>query len=206
MAGKREPAQTSKAEHVLRTVDGLSFAGAAISGAFALLMAIMVFYEIVARTLGHPTAFATEISTFMLIAIVFLAAAYGVRENSHVQMDVVINLLSRRVRYLLDAAMMVVAMVFAVVLTVYGWELTAGSYQDGTTSSSTLGTPVFLPQLTIPLGGALLLLQLVVRMVRDLDQGLRAEPRLRAPAEGGHGLETEVSEPEERTNETADRR
>lgn len=154
---------------ILKAIDMLSLVGALIGGAFALLTALMVSYEVFSRAVFNaPTAFATEFSTYLLLGIAFLGAAYGVRESGHVQMDVLVNQLSKKWRLLLDAFASLLALAFACVFAWQGWGLAIDSYQSSSLSPTVLQVPLFLPQLMLPIGGALLVLQLVARIVRDL--------------------------------------
>lgn len=172
------------AERALQIVEGLSLIGAAISGGLTLVMAFLILYEVVARAFfGASTALATELTAYMLIGIVFLSAAYGVREAGHVRMDIVVSRLPDRWRYLLDAITSTITMVFALVLAWQGWLLAFESYQGAVTSSSALRFPVFLPQLMIPIGAGILILQLVARVIRDLSSALQSNPLVEPPRE-----------------------
>src|SRR5664279_4470743 len=88
---------------VYRIVDWLSLTAALFSACLCLIMAGLIAYEVVMRAVFNAsTSFATELSVYIIAAVAFLGAAFNVREDHHVKVDVVVSRLSNKTRAIVD--------------------------------------------------------------------------------------------------------
>ncbi|MES1924332.1 TRAP transporter small permease subunit [Salinisphaera sp. T31B1] len=126
-------------------------------------MALSVTYEVLSRYFfGRPTIWVTEVSSYLLVAVTFLGAAWTLRIDGHIRMDLLGETggwLGRRVS---DLAMFVVAAVVAAALLWSGWHMTSANYSFGWRASTILATPLWMPQALIPLGSLALLIQSLI--------------------------------------------
>lgn len=128
-----------------------------------LLMALAVTYEVVVRyVFGRPTIWVTEISAYMLVAVAFLGAAWTLRRDGHIRMELLTEIGGSRGRRFSDCAMFLVAICVSAVLTWTGWNMAIANYNFGWKSSTLLATPLWIPQMLIPLGALTLLLQSLI--------------------------------------------
>lgn len=157
--------------------------GVAAAGLIVLSIGVVCQMVFVRAVLGQSSIWQTEFVTFSLVAATFLGAPYILLTRGHVAVDVVplmVQGTTRRVLYLLGSA---VALAFCAVF-LYGalpwWHET---WQTGQTTSSIWRARLWIPYLAVPVGLALLCLQIVAEMYlvatrRELPFGLAAEERL----------------------------
>ena len=145
--------------------------GAYASGGLVLLTVIMVFYEVIARSLFHkPTIWATELSIYAIIGSCFLGGAYAVRTYSHVTVDLLINALNDRWKTIFFYLSSSLGLVFSIIFTIYGFIHVGKTLELGETSSSLLRIPMYLPKLFLPIGGILLCLAFFLQIADPVEQ------------------------------------
>jgi len=150
----------------LRIIDGLSEISGYLSG-FAILAATLIIVEqVVVRYVWHAaTIWQVEIAVYLLIAATFLGAPYGLKHNAHINIDMVIYKLPARIRYRLDMATSLIAMLFCIVLAWRGCVMWLEAWDGKWLSSSLLSTPLIYPYAIIPVGMALTSLQYLIRIM-----------------------------------------
>lgn len=141
----------------------LAITSALVGASMIGLMAIIVTYEVVARFLGHPTSWAHEITVYLLIWSAFLSFSLAQYRGDHFRVTLVVDLLPRRGRDVLELAGTLVAVVFCVLMLWRGMEMVLLDYRIGRVTPTLLHIPMVIIRLAIPLGAVLLLLQLLGR-------------------------------------------
>ena len=122
--------------------------------AFAILfMALATVYDVCARYfLNSPTSWATETSTYALIAAIFCGGAYTQLSDGNVRIRIVLDRLSpRRARDLALAT----AWLALIYLAIAGWQaslMVLSDYDHGARIFSLLLTPSWMPKTPIALG------------------------------------------------------
>ncbi|MGQ3676045.1 TRAP transporter small permease subunit [Xanthobacter sp. TB0139] len=149
---------------LLRTlVDALSRALFWLTAIIIVLMAVAVTYEVVCRyVFGQPTIWVSESSSYMLVAVAFLGAAWTLRVDGHIRMELLAEIGGQRGRMVSDLAMFLVGAAISVALAWTGWNMTLANYNFGWRSSTLMATPLWIPQMLIPIGAVALLLQCLV--------------------------------------------
>lgn len=143
--------------NLIEALSRLLFWAAAVA---IVAMTVSVTYEVISRyAVGRPTIWVTEVSSYLLVGVAFLGAAWTLREDGHIRMELLGEAGGPRGRRLSDLAMFVVAGAVAAALFWSGWKMTLSSHEFGWRSSSLLATPLWIPQALIPLGAASLFLQ-----------------------------------------------
>ncbi|MEC1156389.1 TRAP transporter small permease [Cytobacillus horneckiae] len=146
--------------------DRLINAGAYLSGLFIILTTLMIFYEIISRVIfGQPTIWATELSIYAIIGSCFLGSAYGVRNYSHITVDLLVNNVNDRYKTVLAYLSNALGLVFSIIFTFYGFHHVAKTYELGIKSASLLRIPMYLPELFLPIGGILLCLAFIMQII-----------------------------------------
>jgi C4-dicarboxylate transporter, DctM subunit len=167
-------------------ISGIGFLG----GILVLLNGIFVTYEVIMRyVFNSPTTWVLETTIYVVIAATFISLAYVMLEKGHVKVDFVTAHLSGKTAILLETATSVFAILYCVVLGWQGWKMTARAYQLGERSPTILGVPLWIPELFIPLGCALLTFQFI-RYVREIVGSLSARESV-GTATAGSGLKAE---------------
>lgn len=161
--------RTSRARRIAQGLERISAWAAAISSWSLLAMTLIVTYEVLSRyAFNRPTIWAWDVNTQLMLLLLMLGMAEVYRRDAHVRVDVFVAHLSPRRRALLDALCAPVMLIVASVIAWSGWAYFIESYQRLETGSTLLAPPLYPIKFTLPLGGALLLIQAIIKLVRDL--------------------------------------
>jgi len=125
---------------------------------------------------GKSLTWVEDVSAMLLVYITFLGAAWLLRIDGHVRVDTVTNRLSPRYQFFFDLFTSVVSAIAFLVIVWYGAEFTLVQFRSGYYMPTPLETPQWVVVVIIPVGCALLLIQLL-RKIRDLlkKRGLEAK-------------------------------
>jgi C4-dicarboxylate transporter DctQ subunit len=167
----------TRPQKVWRTVETWIEAGSRLTGfvgGFAILAAALIVTEgVVSRkVLGVSTIWQIEMSVFLLIYACFVGAALGQKNESHLNVDLLIVYLSPRNRERLLLVVSVLSAVICAVLAYYAWPMWWQSLLENEHSESLWGPPMWIPYFFLPLGMTMLFLQYLVQILRRV-QNLR---------------------------------
>ncbi|MFD1926814.1 TRAP transporter small permease [Sporosarcina siberiensis] len=151
---------------VYAMLDRLIRLGAYIAGILIIITTAMVFYEVISRSFFHkPTTWATELSIYAVIWSCFLGSAYAVRTYSHITVDLLINNVNDRMKTVLAYISNALGLVFSIIFTLYGYLHVMKTFGLEVTSSSLLRVPMYIPEMAIPIGGALLCIAFTMQII-----------------------------------------
>jgi len=132
---------------------GLMLAGVAIS-----------FSNVVARyAFGHAIFWAEEVLVFVAIWGVFIGMAAAAYERAHLNMDLFSNNISGRAKLALNAAMVATLLACCGFMLVQSWKVVSLFYQSGVVSVSA-GVPKWIPHAALPVGFALTVVAVLLRI------------------------------------------
>ena len=154
---------STAAKWIVRASAGLHWLG----GAGVALMCLTTVYDVLARYIfNSPTSWATEISTYVLICVVFFGAAHTHLLDGHVRVEL---LLLRLVGDARRAVLVAVAWIGWLVVSIAAWQaslMVLSDYRNGSRIFSLLLTPTWLPKLPIAIGLAMLSAAILVEIER----------------------------------------
>ena len=140
-----------------RIVGALAALGVALAAVGLIASMFLIAYSVVMRYfLNQPVTWVDELVGYLLVASVMLAAADALRHGEHIAVDILTERLGGRGRRLVTLAGLVAVALAAALLTVEGWDMVAFSRMVGLLSNGKLAVPMWLPQLAVPVGAALL--------------------------------------------------
>ena len=140
--------------------------GAYIAGLFIVVTTFMIFFEVISRWLfNKPTIWATELSIYAIIASCYLGSAFAVRTYAHITVDLLINNVNDRFKTLLAYLSNAMGFVFSIIFTYYGAHHVLNTLELDITSASLLRVPMYLPEMFLPVGGALLCLAFILQII-----------------------------------------
>lgn len=156
---------------LFKLMERLSAGMAIIGGALLTLLAFFISADVLGRGYGGFYSGATdEIAGFTMTLAVTWALAYTLTIDKHVRVDLLLGVVSARVRRILDWFALLLLTVFAAMLAVKSWDLALESLVIGSLSPSVLQVPIGIPQSTMALGFTILSLQgLITLLVATLD-------------------------------------
>ena len=157
----------------MRRVCGVAMA---VAGVATVVMMLLVTVEVLSRNVFNvSTLVADEMGSYLLVALTFLGLAPTLRDGGFIRVDVYRERTRGGTRAFLDAAILLLAVGYTVVLDWYLWGLAANSYRLGTTSIQVARTPLWIPQGVMAIGGTLLLAELLASLALVLARA-DAEP------------------------------
>lgn len=152
--------------------ESISRLGAGAASILFVLAGAMLTFEVVARYFFvKPTIWAAELSQMCLIWGSLLAMAWLLANRQHIQVDAVIKLLPQRVARWIDVLVMLVVAVFAATVMWFGFEIFYDSFLRSRTTGSLLNIPIWIVELAVPVGFALLLVQSIIEILTIVTSG-----------------------------------
>ena len=136
---------------------------------WALISVFVYYYEVIARfVFNSPTNWVHE-SMFLMYGMQYMiAGAYAYREDQHVRVDVVYTHLSARGKAIADIVSSVFFFIFTITMLWTGWRFAADSVRNMETSFTEWSVQYWPVKLAIPIGAALIVLQGVSKLIKDV--------------------------------------
>jgi TRAP-type C4-dicarboxylate transport system permease small subunit len=144
-----------------------------------LLMILVVVGVFMRYFLNRPLPIVDEFSEYMLAAITFLGLTYTLNTGGHIKLGLVGSHLQQRVFRWLDIATSIISLLYVFWFAWLTYGLVLDSYTLGSTSPSTVRTPLYIPQMVLPVGLILMGIGIIVELLQKAksSQGLSNEPR-----------------------------
>ena len=159
-----------KVRAVLHFVDSVNERFGKIIAFLTVGMMGTVTVEVVLRYgFNSPTLWAHETAQFLYGSYCILGGAYVLLHRAHVNMDIMYARLSLRKRAILDLVTSSLFFLFIVVMLWQGTILASRSVAILEATNTAWAPPVWPVKLTLPLAALLILLQGIVKFVRDIE-------------------------------------
>jgi TRAP-type C4-dicarboxylate transport system permease small subunit len=132
--------------------------------ALCLVAAALIITEavLVRKIFGVSTIWQIEASVFLLIFTVFVGAAFVQKNEHHLNVDLVINRFSPKIRDIILIGVSAFSCMLTALLAYYAWPMWWETLINREHSESLWGPPLWIPCLFLPLGMTLLFLQYIV--------------------------------------------
>ena len=125
-----------------------------MGGGLLVFATIGTCVDVVLRySVNRPISWMLEITEYIMLYIPFLGAAFVLKENGHIRIDLVLTFLGERSRGWLNVVTSSVGGVVMLIYTWFGAKVTLDYIQRGVPSLESLRTPMFLILMIIPIGG-----------------------------------------------------
>jgi len=137
---------------------------AIIAGVLLIGVIVIVCLEVFLRYfLNSPTLWVVEVSAICLVYITFLCAAWVLKREGHVKMEVVIDRLKPRARAFLGIVSSIIGIGICFIFVWYGTQVTWEQWLSGDYRYTNLETPNYIVNLIIPVGSFFFLIQFMRR-------------------------------------------
>jgi TRAP-type C4-dicarboxylate transport system permease small subunit len=150
---------------LVRAVEGLASLLAWLSMAGVFTMMVLIVVDVVLRTFFRSSLlFVDEVCGYLLVAVAFFAYAEALKRDVHVRVDMLFQMLPRRLQARFD---LVFAAVSVAAVGTVGWAsvvMVSRAYERNVIVPGVLLTPVWIPQIAVIIGLAALLLQFLVEV------------------------------------------
>ena len=148
-----------------KTINRLTVIGAVVGGVFTGVMTVIVGYAVVGRyVFSRPLGWSEEISMYLMVWAVFLGAAYTLKEEAHIGVDILISKLKPEIRKIFLLFHYVVGIIVFSILFYKGIEMVALSLKMGSRSMA-IEFPLCIAHLAVPVGSAILILQCIHKLI-----------------------------------------
>ncbi|SOC40227.1 TRAP transporter small permease [Ureibacillus acetophenoni] len=142
-----------------KTLDTVENVLAAVAGIFILLSMFTIVLEVIVRsTIGHSFVWVQEYNEYLLLYIPFLAGAWLLRNNDHVVINLIDNILGKS-STVLNVIVAVLGFIAMAVLFYYSTIVTIDIFERGVKSTTVLRTPQVYIYIVIPIGSLLMALE-----------------------------------------------
>jgi TRAP-type C4-dicarboxylate transport system permease small subunit len=150
-------------------LDVVNVAMAFLSAVAILVAGGVLTWEVIGRYfLGIASDWQDELSTFLLIGATFASAAWTQARRGHVAIDALTHVLppwAERARRLMADLF---SLAFVAFFTWKSWQLLGEAWEEGQTTPSAWGPPLWIPYGCMTAGMALLALQLLLQSLAGL--------------------------------------
>jgi C4-dicarboxylate transporter, DctQ subunit len=135
-----------------------------IAGILCILLMLGISTEVVTRYfLKTPILGMMEASEMAMLYIAFLSAAWILKKEAHVHMDLIDNYLSPRALGILNTFLSIVGAVIFIILLWYGTKVTIENFREGTNMPGNMDINTGYLLFVIPLGSFFMFIQFLRR-------------------------------------------
>ena len=153
----------------LRLAETFSRAAVWAGGALTLGAVFLIAYDILVRKFFNITVGgADELSSYVFAISTSWALAFVVLQRANVRVDVIYERLPVRVSAFLDWLSLVALGVFMVFLTWHAYSVAETSFVRNAAANTPLATPLWIPQLGMAIGTAVLAIAFVDELILEL--------------------------------------
>ena len=161
-----------------KSLDLLYNAAGYLAAFFMVGVLLMVLASVLGRLLNFQLRGSDAYAGYCMAAASFLALAHTLKRGEHIRVTLLLERFGERVARVLDLWCHLAGVFFCGVLAVYAVRLAWQSWKFNDISQGNDATPLWIPQIGMALGAAVLL----VAMVDDLVRLIRHRP---VPIAGG---------------------
>lgn len=129
----------------------------------AFTMLAICAHVIMRYAFGKPLNWVIDVSSIILVYIGFLVAAWLLRDEGHVNVDLILTILKPRGQFLLQIINSIICIMVCAIILVYGTIETISLWRLGILVDMPLEPPKWLVVITVPIGSLLLLIQFIRR-------------------------------------------
>lgn len=142
---------------------------AVIAGALVMYCAFIIVWEVIARgLLDSPTEWVMEIATYCIVIAGFLGMGVAYAAKAHIHVDIFVSKMDPKLRTYVELVTTVIGIFYSYIFTTQSWGMVMISMEMNNCAPTTLGTPLWIPQISMPIGFAVLTLQLIGTLLEDI--------------------------------------
>lgn len=139
-----------------------------------MLLSLFVIMQVFARyVFNHPLMWSEEICRYLQIWMVMLGGAVVMRKGGHLAIDIVTAMLPKKAKWCTDLIALVATLVFFAIVFYFGIQVAQNA---GRQTSPAVRLPMVYVYSALPVGGALILMETIIRFIRFLRTGNPNDP------------------------------
>jgi len=139
-----------------------------VAGISLVFTSLLVFVQVVLRYMfNYSLSWSEEISRYLIIWFVFIGSSIAVREKAHATMDALTTYLPPKGKRIFSIIANLISISFCVILITSGSTIVSSVMEFGNVTPS-IGLPMFIPYLALPVGASLMLIRFLQLLIDDI--------------------------------------
>ena len=159
-----------------RTLDALYLAGGVFGAASLAAIAGLILAGVLARQVGATVPSADDMTSYAVVGSALLPLAYTFRHAAHIRVDLIIGRFRGGARRVMEVAVLLLSLAMVGFFAYASFDQMTDSLEFGEVSQGILKIPLWLPQLSMPIGAVLFALALLDDLVVVLAGGVPSYP------------------------------
>lgn len=169
---------------MLATLNKLYAAGTILAAICMVLIALLTLAQILGRLLGVLVLDAGDFAGYAMAGSIFFALAHTLRTGGHIRVNLLLIRLPGRLRHAAEIWCLGAAVALSGMFAIFSAKMVMDSYAFNDVSTGMVPIPLWIPQLTMPLGAGLF----VVVLLHEFILVLRGEEPGYVTAENAEGF------------------
>ena len=141
-----------------------------LAGAMLCMIAVLVFWSAVARTIGMPVNWAQDVSLLEFGWLTFIGSDIIIKSGGLIRIDMLSNRFPKAVQKTLMLVFDVFMLLFLLILIVYGFLLVSQSWNR---TFNTLKMSYAWCTLAVPVGSLLMFFSMIGKMLGDIRKPMK---------------------------------
>ena len=141
-----------------------------LAGAMLCMIAVLVFWSAVARTIGMPVNWAQDVSLLAFGWLTFIGSDIIIKSGGLIRIDMLSNQFPKAVQKTLMLVFDVFMLLFLLILIVYGFLLVSQSWNR---TFNTLKMSYAWCTLAVPVGSLLMFFSMIGKMLGDIRKPMK---------------------------------
>ena len=141
-----------------------------LAGAMLCMIAVLVFWSAVARTIGMPVNWAQDVSLLAFGCLTFIGSDIIIKSGGLIRIDMLSNRFPKAVQKTLMLVFDVFMLLFLLILIVYGFLLVSQSWNR---TFNTLKMSYAWCTLAVPVGSLLMFFSMIGKMLGDIRKPMK---------------------------------
>lgn len=138
------------------------------AGWIVVVMMLTITYDVAMRYLFNaPTTWSFEVNRYMLILVVFIGGGWTLPSGGHVSVDIATENLPQRKKILLDIVTSFMAGTYVLIFLIQSVIFTYDAWEQNVRSTEYLAWPLWPIRLFLVIGAGLLLLEYILRIIKN---------------------------------------
>ena len=141
---------------IRRGLDNIYWATALLGAFFILMILVLITIQVVGREFGVQVKGTDDLTAWSVVAAGFLPLAYTFRTAGHIRVTLFVDRMRGTLEQVWGAAVLLLALFFTGYLAYSSIDMVHDSIRFGDLSQGLLTVPLWIPQISLPLGSLVL--------------------------------------------------
>lgn len=141
-----------------------------LAGAMLCMIAVLVFWSAVARTIGMPVNWAQDVSLLAFGWLTFIGSDIIIKSGSLIRIDMLVNKFPKVIQKILMLVFDFFMLLFLLILIVYGFLLVSQSWNR---TFNTLKMSYAWCTLAVPVGSLLMIFSMFGKLIDDIKRPVK---------------------------------